>query len=222
MNAPSQHKVPSMNNISLSILLCSLAACQSKETGTSAEKSNDTATQTIQEEEVYGPENSWFHANLSDVPQGLSGTGYEVGDTAYNFTLQDQFGNEVELYQFYGQVIVLDVFAEWCGPCIEKAPDGEEFYQELVDQGVVFIALMQEQTDGSAPTNEAAARWADTHQLTHPVLADAEKAADPFANIGGGYPTYPVIGPDMTIIKSDLFPPNESDLRVLLESQGIW
>lgn len=63
--------------------------------------------------EYYGPENSWWHALLDDVPSGLAGTGLSNGDIANNFTLVDQFGDEVELYQFYGQVIVLDVFAEW-------------------------------------------------------------------------------------------------------------
>jgi cytochrome oxidase Cu insertion factor (SCO1/SenC/PrrC family) len=41
----------------------------------------------------------------------LCGTG--VGDLACNFTLQDQNGDEVELYQFTGKVILLDLFAEW-------------------------------------------------------------------------------------------------------------
>ncbi len=61
----------------------------------------------------YGPENSWWHAYEDDVPADLAGTGWSNGDIATNFTLTDQFGDEVELYQFYGQVIVLDVFAYW-------------------------------------------------------------------------------------------------------------
>lgn len=61
----------------------------------------------------YGPENSWWHALEDDVPGDLAGTGYREGDIAYNFTARDQFGDEVELYQFHGQVIVLDLFAEW-------------------------------------------------------------------------------------------------------------
>ncbi len=63
--------------------------------------------------ELYGPDNSWWHAYADDVPGGLSGTGWNTGDVAYNFTLQDQFGDSVELYQFYGKVIVIDVFAFW-------------------------------------------------------------------------------------------------------------
>jgi len=61
----------------------------------------------------YGPENTWWHAMEADVPTDLAGTGWATGDVATNFTLVDQFGDEVELYQFYGQVIVLDVFAYW-------------------------------------------------------------------------------------------------------------
>lgn len=61
----------------------------------------------------YGPDNTWSHATEDDVPAGLQGTGWGPGDVAYNFTLQDQYGDEVELYQFYGKVVVLDIFAEW-------------------------------------------------------------------------------------------------------------
>ena len=61
----------------------------------------------------YGPDNSWWHAWASDVPSGLSGTGWTNGSTAYDFTFADQFGEQVQLYQFYGKVIVIDVFAFW-------------------------------------------------------------------------------------------------------------
>ena len=61
----------------------------------------------------YGPPNSWWHADTGDVPPGLQGTGFDNGDIAHNFTLMDQNGDQVELYQFYGKVIVLDVFTYW-------------------------------------------------------------------------------------------------------------
>ena len=35
-----------------------------------------------------------------------------------NFTLVDQHGNDVSLYDFYKQPIVLDFSVMWCGPCI--------------------------------------------------------------------------------------------------------
>ncbi|MFT5681654.1 MAG: hypothetical protein ACI8RZ_002560 [Myxococcota bacterium] len=85
------------------------AACDPKEEA--EEDSEDT--EGIVTPSEYGPENSWSHAFDSEVPTELEGTGYDEGDIAYNFQFNDQFGEEVEMYQFYGQVIVLDVFAEW-------------------------------------------------------------------------------------------------------------
>jgi hypothetical protein len=61
----------------------------------------------------YGPGNTWWHACIDDVPSSLNGSGFQSGDTAYNFTMSDQFGDSVELYQFFGKVIVLDLFAFW-------------------------------------------------------------------------------------------------------------
>jgi hypothetical protein len=61
----------------------------------------------------YGPNNAYFHACAEDMPDDLLGTTYRAGQTAKNFTMVDQNGDDVELYQFYGQVIVLDLFASW-------------------------------------------------------------------------------------------------------------
>ncbi len=61
----------------------------------------------------YGPDNGWFHACEEDMPANLSGFGLSQGQTAMNFTMVDQNGDFVELYQFYGQVVVLDLFASW-------------------------------------------------------------------------------------------------------------
>ncbi len=60
----------------------------------------------------YGPYNSWYHTSVSTV-QDSGECGYNEGQQACNFTMIDQFGDEVELYQFWGKVIVVDVFAEW-------------------------------------------------------------------------------------------------------------
>ena len=40
----------------------------------------------------------------------------------------DQKGDEVELYQFYGKVVVLDLFAEWCATCQYQAASGKGNY----------------------------------------------------------------------------------------------
>jgi len=81
---------------------------------TVADDTGSSADDTAEDEKTpYGPDNTWWHAWEEDVPADLQGTGYATGDIANNFTGIDQFGDPIELYQFYGQVIVLDVYAEW-------------------------------------------------------------------------------------------------------------
>ena len=75
--------------------------------------SNDTAGSNDDgDAALYGPENDWYHATADAVPSPDS-CGFQQGDYACNFTMLDQNGDEVELYQFAGQYVVLDLFAEW-------------------------------------------------------------------------------------------------------------
>jgi thiol-disulfide isomerase/thioredoxin len=160
------------------------------------------------------PENSWFQTRSCDVPSDLEGTGYRNGKVAHNFTLTDQFGAEVDLYQFYGKVIVIDVFAQWCGPCKANAPHGEELSQEANGE-VIVLAAVQENNSGSVPTNTDLEAWATDFDLTHPVLADGQKTQGPFAV--SGYPTYVVIDQEMNIVNDDLWPFDKAAVLALLD-----
>lgn len=63
----------------------------------------------------------------------------------------------------------------------------------------------------SGPADQTSAqRWADRYDIVHPVLADSNGVTGAF--VTQGYPTYPVINPDMTIINEDLWPFNASTL----------
>ncbi len=114
------HRLSSVLFLSLA-LSASLIACGDKDDTDAPEADTDTDTDTDTDADTdadtdttpYGPDNDWWHAAAADVPAGLAGTGWRVGDTAYNFTLVDQNGAEVELYQFYGRTVMLELFADW-------------------------------------------------------------------------------------------------------------
>jgi thiol-disulfide isomerase/thioredoxin len=48
------------------------------------------------------------------------------------------------LADLHGKVMVINIWASWCGPCRREVPDYEKVRKAYVDQGVEFIALTAE------------------------------------------------------------------------------
>ena len=83
----------------------------------------------------------------------------QPGQPAPDFTLHDLDGQPVSLSQFKGQVVLLDFWASWCGPCITDLPDLRRIKEKAADQPLVFLNL-------SLDTDEAAWREAvDKHEI---------------------------------------------------------
>jgi thiol-disulfide isomerase/thioredoxin len=60
-----------------------------------------------------------------------SATGYGVGNTAVDFTVKTHGTNsDVSLYDYSGNIIVLDFFAYWCGPCKTASSELEPYIQQ--------------------------------------------------------------------------------------------
>ena len=83
----------------------------------------------------------------------------QPGQPAPDFTLHDLDGQPVSLSQFKGQVVLLDFWASWCGPCLVDLPDLLKIKEKTAALPVVFLNL-------SIDTDEAAWREAiDKHEI---------------------------------------------------------
>lgn len=151
----------------------------------------------------FGPENRWPHATTDDVPEGLTGTGIALGEVIPDFTLRDQDGNDVELYQFYGRVVQLVIFAAWCGPCNEEAPAIQAASVELAEEDIVVLGVMMENVQSDSPSTADLGAWVENYGVTHPLLAGP---GDLEAMLQGGYPTLPVIDREMRVARLDNYP----------------
>ena len=77
-------------------------------------------------------------------------------------------GGSLSLADLRGNVLVLNVWGSWCGPCRAEAPDLAEISAETMDQGVRFIGI-------DVRDNPAAARAFEREfGITYPSFDDQD------------------------------------------------
>ena len=59
----------------------------------------------------------------------------------YNFNLKNLKGDVVEVEQFKGKTIFLNLWATWCGPCRMEMPSIQKLYSQVDTSKVVFVML---------------------------------------------------------------------------------
>ena len=86
-------------------------------------------------------------------PPGISMNPRErIGKPAPDFQVTDLQGETLSLKQYRGQVVFLDFWATWCGPCIAEMPKVKKTYEKYKDQNFQIIGIS---LDGSKPPLEA-------------------------------------------------------------------
>ncbi|MBK6579804.1 MAG: TlpA family protein disulfide reductase [Sandaracinaceae bacterium] len=163
-----------MKSLLLLASLTPLLACSDKGAATDDTQGDTQVTAPT----PYGPENAWYHApDASLVPEEPAEDVWTRGEQVPNLRFTDQNGDEVWLYQFFGQTVYIDWAAEWCGPCHSYAPYLAEFNEQNSERAVVITVLLE---DGEFEAGDAdtVARWVAEHGGEGPVLwLDAEQAA---------------------------------------------
>lgn len=73
-------------------------------------------------------------------PFGLSSTTF-IGKPAKDFQVTDLKGEELSLEKYRGQVVLLDFWATWCGPCKDEMPHVKKAYEKYKDQQFEIIGI---------------------------------------------------------------------------------
>ena len=92
-----------------------------------------------------------------------------LGSRAAEFELLDLEGQWHALSNYEGQVVLLNFWATWCGPCRVEMPSMERLYQDLKKEGLEILAISSD-PQGSIVTRP----FAEAKTLTFPILHDMD------------------------------------------------
>jgi thiol-disulfide isomerase/thioredoxin len=125
------------------------------------------------------------------------------GDTMPAIVLPDLDGNPVDLRASHpGRPLLINVWASWCGPCLEEMPELDRFAREQGMDGVQVIGLALDTADG---VRGFLART----PVTYPLLLETPGPADAsvwLGNTRGLLPYSVLVDADGRILRQKLGP----------------
>ena len=111
------------------------------------------------------------------------------GARAPDYSAKTLDGSEVSLASLRGKVVVLNVWATWCFPCVKEMPTLQHAYELLKDEGLEVVAVSVDAAVGSLdpvgnPGGDVQA-FVKEYGLTFTVLRDPQRKIDStFALVG--------------------------------------
>ena len=95
--------------------------------------------------------------------------GFKKGVSAPDFAFPDINGNMVSLSDFKGKVVLLNIWATWCLPCVEEMPSMEKLYKKLENEGLEILAVSIDEAGA-----EVVRPFMKNHRLSFTALTDTE------------------------------------------------
>lgn len=131
----------------------------------------------------------------------------EVGSQAPDVVATDLQGRQVALSDLRGEVVLLNVWATWCGPCVEEMPSMQRLYEQLGPEGLRIVAVSIDAEKGGLDLDGRrggdVAEFASRFGLTFDIWRDpAGRIQESYRTTG--IPESFLIDRDGTIIRKEI------------------
>ena len=96
------------------------------------------------------------------------------------FQLSGRGGKAIDLSQFKGQVVMINFWATWCGPCRQEMPLLEDIYKKYKPMGFTLVGVNVE------PDAKGAEAWlAKQKPVSFPIAFDTDSKVSKMYNVAG-------------------------------------
>lgn len=121
-------------------------------------------------------------------------------------------GTQLDIANWHGNLVVVNLWASWCGPCRSEAVELENSHLQFKDQGVEFLGLNTR--DGLV----AAKAFNDRFETSYPSIRDKDgQLTLAFGNLGpAATPSTIILDSKGRVAARILGPTTEPELRVVI------
>ncbi|MFO7323196.1 MAG: cytochrome c biogenesis protein/redoxin [Chloroflexota bacterium] len=137
--------------------------------------------------------------------------GSDTGQQAPNFEVVTDTGERHRLSDLRGEVVLLNFWATWCGPCRTEMPEFERAYQEHGDDGLTVLAVNNRETP------DKVAGFREEMGVTFPLALDETGDIQTLYGVRQ-YPTTLVINRDGIITTRHVGPLTAEQIDDLVQS----
>jgi thiol-disulfide isomerase/thioredoxin len=116
---------------------------------------------------------------LSPKAPAAAGDALNAGSAAPAFQLDSLAGKPVNLADYKGQVVLLNFWASWCGPCRKEMPILEQLHKQYRSKGFSLVGVNVE------PNSADALTMLKSVPVSFPILFDRDSTVSKLYQVQG-------------------------------------
>ena len=160
---------------------------------------------------------------------GNSDSGYTTGDNSKDgrsqvsqgelqsipdFSAEDIEGNKIDNSIFKeNKVTLVNVWATWCGPCVNELPEIQKVYSELKDKGIGVVGIVADGNDAK----DTAKELIELDSLTYKMIIPDSNLEKNLISTLRGFPTSYVVDSEGKILGMKLGGMNTEGFKAFIE-----
>jgi peroxiredoxin len=117
--------------------------------------------------------------SVAALPGGSLAGNIAAGVPAPGFQLQSMSGKPLALSDLKGQVVLINFWASWCGPCRQEMPILEQLYRSYQAAGFTLVGVNVEPSLGDAR------KFLKDTPVSFPILFDPESKVSKLYEVSG-------------------------------------